>query len=164
VKRGDPAESSYVLIAPGAKVDRKVDISRSYPIDQPGDYTATIKADLHDAFAVAGNSKQAPRRRGQLERHPLPPVSVRSRSSPTARPTRRTARPRAKRRSRLEVEGQGEGPGFNGGTPGPADAVVAHDNAQYLRPRCPAADTETASTNSLYQDWLGRATKAATTR
>ena len=149
-----------MLIAPGAKVDRKVDISRSYPIDQPGDYTATIKADLHDAFAVAGNSKQAPRRRGQLERHPLPPVSVTFKVVPDGE-ARKTDGEAARETEKLAKGGGGlakaKAPGFNGGTTqDQADAVVAHDNAQYFAAlAAQQLNTETASTNSLYQDWFG---------
>ena len=126
-----------------AKVDRKVDISRSYPIDQPGDYTATIKADLHDAFAVAGNSKQAPRRRGQLERHPLPPVSVTFKVVPDGE-ARKTDGEAARETEKLAKGGGGlakaKEPGFNGGTTqDQADTRVAHANAQYFAPSPPSS-------------------------
>src|SRR5438874_2925773 len=52
VKRGDPSPESYAVIQPGQQIAQTVDISTSYPIDRPGQYTVTLNAILHDAFPI----------------------------------------------------------------------------------------------------------------
>jgi hypothetical protein len=76
VKRGDPPPEAYVVIRPGERLKKTVDISHTYAIDQAGDYTVTLNASFFDAFPVPGNAKQAPRKRQAHESHKLPPAAA----------------------------------------------------------------------------------------
>src|SRR5690349_10202284 len=42
VKRGDPSDEDYLTLGPGETRRAETDISRLYPITEPGEYTATL--------------------------------------------------------------------------------------------------------------------------
>lgn len=157
VKRGDPADEEYVMLGPGQSLSEQVDISRSYPIDQPGTYTATLKITLHDAFSVPGNAKQAPRRRDSHRRHPLDPTSVQFKVVPGG-PPKQTAGQAARQASQqAKVSAKAKAPSFNGGTSAQQDeTVIAHNNAQYFAALSAGQlKATTGSTNALYTEWFG---------
>ena len=51
VKRGKPARSQYVRIAPGRTVRAEVDLAEAYGLDQPGQYSIRFRGALQDAYA-----------------------------------------------------------------------------------------------------------------
>jgi Lysine-specific metallo-endopeptidase len=157
VKRGDPADADYVLLGPGRALSREVDISLSYPVDQPGDYTATLKITLHDAFAVPGSSKQPPRRRDDHQPHRLDPTVVRFKVIADGQPRQTVGQAARQAEDQAKTSAKAATPNFNGGTSAQqADTIVAHDNAQYFTALCAQQLlTTNASTNALYQKWFG---------
>lgn len=76
VKRGDPTNSEYITLASGESISAEVDISRLYPIQLPGEYTATLALFLHDAFPVPRGSPPRARCRAEHEERPMEPTSV----------------------------------------------------------------------------------------
>jgi peptidyl-Lys metalloendopeptidase len=54
VKRGDPEREDYVRIGPGESVSAVIDVSRGYPVEQPGDYTVDFSGRLFDVAAERG--------------------------------------------------------------------------------------------------------------
>jgi hypothetical protein len=163
VKRGDPTEQEYVTLDPGETLSRKVDISRSYPIDAPGAYTATIKATIHDAFTVQGDTKQAPRLRSQHQPQPLDPATVKFTVVPGGQPRQtdgqavRAGVEQASGQPQSKAQAKAKDPSFNGGTATEqADTKIAHSNAQFFAAASALQlSTTTASTNALYKDWFG---------
>jgi hypothetical protein len=161
VKRGDPSQQSYVLIEPGEKLKETVDISITYPIHEPGDYTATLKTSLFDVFPITGASKQAPRRKTHFEPLSLNPstvqfevVAVKAERIPklTSGELAREAEKRTKRTRKAK------GPSFNGGTSvQQTDTITAHNNAQRFAALCANQlnHTNPASANALYKTWFG---------
>lgn len=70
-KRGTPEPDAYRAIAASETVTVVRDISQSYPIDVPGEYTVALVGDLLDAFELppTGEPDQP---RTNFERHRLP--------------------------------------------------------------------------------------------
>jgi hypothetical protein len=73
VNRGDPTDDEYITLVPGEANSSTVDISRLYPIQVPGEYTATLAMTLYDAYP--GTSPTA-RSRAAHEPLALEPTSV----------------------------------------------------------------------------------------
>jgi peptidyl-Lys metalloendopeptidase len=76
VRRGDPVADDYITLEPGASRSVKVDISRLYPIDLPGEYAATLTTTLVDAFPVTEKTDPITRSRPEHQSHPLDETSV----------------------------------------------------------------------------------------
>ncbi len=57
-KRGNPARSSYVAIAPGDSAQAEVDLARAYDFSAPGLYTIEFQSRIHD---FTWNEKELPR-------------------------------------------------------------------------------------------------------
>lgn len=159
VKRGDPTEQDYVVLGPNEALTRQVDISRSYPIDTPGVYQATLKATLFDIFPVPGAAKQAPRLRAQHQPHDLPPATVQFTVVPDGRPkqTDGQAVRAAEQQGPSQVKAKAKEPSFSGGTATEqADTRTAHANAQYFAAQAALQlETTPGSSNTLYTDWFG---------
>jgi len=159
VKHGDPTEQDYVVLGPNETLTRPVDISRSYPIDTPGVYRATLKVTLFDAFPIQGAAKQAPRLRAQHQPHDLPPATVQFTVVPDGRPkqTDGQAVRAAKQQGPPQAKAKAKEPSFNGGTATEqADTRIAHANAQYFAAQAAVQLTTTpGSSNTLYTDWFG---------
>ncbi|MGA5599669.1 M35 family metallo-endopeptidase [Streptomyces griseoincarnatus] len=51
VRHGEPPERLYITLEPGESASVEADISRLYPVQLPGEYTATLNATLDDAYA-----------------------------------------------------------------------------------------------------------------
>lgn len=62
-KRGDPSESAYVTIAPGASAEGKVDVGLSYDVKKPGHYRIAFRNTLMD---VITNKSEVPHKLDQL--------------------------------------------------------------------------------------------------
>ena len=156
VKRGDPVSESYVTIDPGQKLTNAVDISTVYSIDQPGDYTVTLKTTLFDAFTVSGNAKQPPRKRQDHQPHKLPSPTVQFKVVAGGEP-KLTVGEKARKTSQQQPKSSARAPNFNGGTSTEqADTLIAHRNAQYFAALAASQLTSgPASTNALYQTWFG---------
>ena len=159
VKRGDPVEQDYVVLGPNETITRQVDISRSYPIDAPGVYRATLKVRLFDAFPLAGPAKQGPRLRAQHEPHDLPPVTVQFTVVPDgqAKQTDGQVARAAEKQAGPQAKAKAKDPGFNGGTTAQQDDTrIAHANAQYFAALAAQQLAATpGNTNALYTDWYG---------
>lgn len=157
VKRGDPVDEEYLLLGPGESLSKEVDISRSYPIDRPGTYTATLKITLHDAFPVPENAKRAPRRRDAHRHHPLDPTSVQFEVVPGSAPSQTAGQAARQASQQAKVSAKAKAPSFNGGTSAQqAETVIAHNNAQYFASLSAAQlKATTGSTNTLHQEWFG---------
>jgi len=159
VKRGDPTDQDYVVLGANETLDRSVDISRSYPIDTPGVYSATLKVTLFDAFPVPGAAKQAPRLRVQHQRLELPPVTVQFTVVPDGRPKQTDGQ--AVRAAQLQgppqAKAKAKDPSFNGGTATEQeDTRIAHANAQYFAALAVVQlSTTPGNSNTLYTDWFG---------
>jgi len=163
VKRGEPGDDEYVVLAPGETIDVAVDISRSYPIQQPGHYRATINAAIHDVFLVTGNAKRPPRLRSDHSPQPLPDESVEFTVVPGDTPRRTDGQEvRAKEAEAKAADGQpklakAKDPSFNGGTSTEqADTRIAHANAQYWAALSAQQLNDTdGNSNTLYSTWFG---------
>jgi hypothetical protein len=157
VKRGDPRSGSYVLIAPNTRLESTVDIAEAYAIDQAGDYTVNLNAQLLDAFAVPGNANVGPRKRQAYEAHKLRTSTVQFKVVDGAQP-KLTSGAQAHKASAKLAKSSALAPSFNGGTDTrQADTVIAHGNAQYFAAL--AANqlaTGPASSNALYTTWIWR--------
>jgi hypothetical protein len=162
MKRGDPAESEYVLIAPGQTVARTVDVSRAYPINTPGVYRATVRITLLDAFAVPSGVKQPPRLRAQHEPLELPAGSAQFTVIPGAPPkptdghTVRT-KVQAEKQAKEKTQFKAKDPTITGGTTAQQDDTrIAHQNAQYFAAlAAQQLSSTTGASNTLYSDWFG---------
>lgn len=159
VKRGEPTERDYVVLGPNETLTRPVDISRSYPIDSPGEYLATLNVTLFDAFPVPGAAKQAPRLRGQHQPLGLPPATVQFTVVPDGRPkqTDGQAVRAARQQGSPQPKAKAQDPSFNGGTATERDDTrIAHANAQYFAAQAALQLTTSPGTsNTLYNDWFG---------
>ena len=161
VKRGDPVDDDYVLLAPGERVDRTVDISRSYPIQATGVYTATLKSAVMDAFPVTTDAKRPPRLRAQHDAQPLDPVQVTFTVVPGAQPKQTDGQAvRAAEQGAggaQQAKAKAKDPSFNGGTATEqADTRIAHANAQHWAAQSRLQlQTTTGGSNTLYSDWFG---------
>ena len=76
VYHGDPAKDDWITLEPGASRSAEVDISRLYPIDLPGEYTATLTTTLADAYPVKNKADRNLRSRGDYQSHPLDETKV----------------------------------------------------------------------------------------
>lgn len=76
VVRGDPAEDDYITLEPGASRSADVDISRLYPIDLPGEYTATLTTSLVNAYTITRKGEPDIENRGEYRSHPLDETKV----------------------------------------------------------------------------------------
>lgn len=56
-----------MCLAPGETVSTTVDLSTAYPIDQTGQYHASLKLRIHDVASETGNSVDIPRPRAVHE-------------------------------------------------------------------------------------------------
>jgi hypothetical protein len=156
VKRGDPAPESYLVIEPGERLTKDVDISHAYAIDQPGNYSVSLNTTLFDAYPIAGNAKQAPRKRQNHEPHKLPTATVSFQVVDGGEP-KLTEGQAARKSSKALAKSNAKTPNFNGGTATEqADTVIAHNNAQYFAALAASQlAAGPASTNTLYQTWFG---------
>jgi hypothetical protein len=156
VKRGDPPPSAYALLRPGERLKSTVDISEAYAIDQVGDYGVTLRASFFDAFVVPGNAKAGPRKRTDHEPHNLPTTSAAFEVVAGAQP-KQTSGQAAREASAKRAKSAAKAPNFNGGSATDhADAIVAHNNAQYFAALAGGQlDAGPASTNSLFKTWFG---------
>jgi hypothetical protein len=157
VKRGDPASTSYIEIAPGEKAHTTIDITTAYAIDSPGTYTATLNVTFNDAFS--GPSGAAPRARAAHQPLTLPPSSTTFTVTAGAEPREtdgQLARKVSAERGAL-AKSAARTPNFVGGTDTErADTLIAHGNAQQFAALAASQlSTTTASTNALYQTWFG---------
>jgi hypothetical protein len=162
MKRGDPAESEYLLLAPGETVTRAVDISRSYPINTPGVYRATLRITFFDAFAVPTAVKQPPRLRAQHQPLEVPPVSVQFTVVPDRQPKPtdgHTVRSKlqADKQAKEKAQFKAKDPTITGGTTTQQDDTrIAHQNAQHFAALAAQQLSSTAgASNTLYSDWFG---------
>jgi len=155
IKRGDPPLESYETIQPGQTLSETLDISTSYSIDQPGQYTAMLNAKLFDAFKIVGPAKQAPRKRQDHQPHELNNPSVTFTVVAGGEP-RLTSGARARAAETL-AKVNPRAPSFNGGTVNERDDVtVAHQNAlDFVSLSSDQLQNTTASTNTVYQHWFG---------
>jgi hypothetical protein len=164
VKRGEPTDAEYVLLAPGEQIDVHVDVSRSYGIQQPGHYRATIDATIFDVFPVTGNAKRAPRLRDQHQRQELPQETVEFTVVPGDLPKRTDGQQvRAKEAEAKDAEAakqklaKAKDPNFNGGTTAQQDDTrIAHSNAQFWAAlSAQQLNSSDGNSNALYEKWFG---------
>jgi hypothetical protein len=157
VKRGEPTAENYVVLPAGGHLETTVDVSEAYPIESPGEYTVTVDTIFPDAFTIAEDAKEAPRRRRDHESMGLEPAATSFKVLPGDEP-KPTVGERARRsETGPRAKSSAKAPTFNGGTTAEQDeTTIAHGNAQYFAAL--AADqlrNTTASSNGLYETWFG---------
>jgi hypothetical protein len=164
VKRGEPTSESYIVIDPGQKITESVDLSTSYKIDKPGNYSVTLKGKIHDAFKVSSNKKEKPRKSEQFTPFDVQEKSQSFKVIADGQP-KMTSGEKARKESgspplsknSKSAKVNAKAPVFIGGNSSQqGDVTTAHQNALYFSSLSYSQmDTTTNNTNALYQTWYG---------
>ncbi|MFE5197960.1 M35 family metallo-endopeptidase [Streptomyces sp. NPDC056601] len=175
VKRGEPVESSYRLVAAGEMVSVTDDLTTAYPIEAAGTYTVSLDGGIADAI-VAGTKTAQVRSREEHEGFRFDPVSVtfdvvgdgEPRMTVAERVRRETDGPRLAPGSLAEARMVPGVPVLIGGTDAEKKAArQAHENAGVFAERSMHQLLWVAgATNAQYAEWFGNydAARYATVR
>jgi hypothetical protein len=160
VNRGNPTDDEYLTLRPGECSSSEVDISRLYPIQVPGEYTATLTMTLYDAYP--GTSPTA-RSRATHEPQALEPTSVTFTVGPddaprmtlgqTARLAEQVSQPTEEPPSVARLY---QPPLIGGSEAQRVETRRAHAQAIFkVGKACDQLQTYNPFTNSTYRKWFG---------